>query len=212
MVRDHWFRGPIKFRGLILALFCFSCFLSLTSIFSSSFSQETLVSNPSLSVDEAYRAIPHRQTLFDPKQARMTEKTKAFFEDLFHLTDQAMTHRVEALLWVQTQGQRGISYKTYEAKITPILQEIQALKPPGRLVRLKKLIAEAIQEQKEYFNSWNAGEYQGKKRRFNPRHARVKSSHQKFTKAYQLLMQVYPSAGAYNRQAFFDHLSALDFL
>ncbi len=182
----------------------------LLSSFSNSFSQNNSVS---MSVDEAYRAIPHRQTTFNPEKAKMKASSKATLNEMLQLADEAMAQRVQGMLWHQTNAQRGIPYESYETNINKILQRLSALKPPGRLASVRKLLVEAIQEQKDYFKSWHNQSAELKApQRFNPRHALVKRSHNKLIKAYNLLMQMYPSANPHNKQAFFDHLCALDFL
>lgn len=60
-----------------------------------------------LSIDEAYKAIPHRQTVFKLNQARMSIDEKEFLEEFFHLVDLAMVERVEMLTWLSTNGQKG---------------------------------------------------------------------------------------------------------
>ncbi len=169
-----------------------------------------------MTVGEAYRAIPHRQTQFDPhRETRLKDTTKARLRELFDLTDQAMALRVQAMLWIQTQGKRGISYTVYEKQITPVIHRLQVMESPGRLKGVQNLLTVAITEQKDYLSSWSAQTQtasENHSRRFNPNHGLVKRSHRKLLKAYNLLLKAYPSANTQNKQAFFDHLCALDFL
>ena len=79
------------------------------------------------------------------------------------------------------------------------------------------LITTALREQGSYFREWDQATakrqpfpytlYQG-----GNFHSLVRSSSSKLIQAYNHLMQSYPKESPHNRQAFFDHLCALDFL
>jgi hypothetical protein len=172
-------------------------------------SQPAMAKTP-MSVEEAYRAIPHRQTPFDAGQAKMSAEEKAYLKQLFHLADQAMVSRVEAMAWFQTGGKRGIDYAAYTRRIDEILARHEDLLPPRKLTGVHRLIGEAVRDQKAYFTQWQASyEHQ---QRFNPSNKSVRSAHKKLIDAYGYLMKLYPRETPYNQQAFFDHLCALDFL
>ncbi len=163
-----------------------------------------------MTVSEAYRAIPHRQTSFSKSQAKMSEDEKNYLARLFDLADQAMVARVETMLWFQSGGRRGESYENYTRRVDGVLAALAQSSVPRRLRGVHNLIAEAVVDQKAYFAKWH--EMQDMERRFDPRSGAVRSSHQKLIKAYNTLMQLYPRESPHNQQAFYDHLCALDFI
>src|SRR5262245_31976419 len=49
-----------------------------------------------LSVEEAYRLIPHQRTVFQPTSARMTAPERAYLVAFFNVVDQAIVAKVSA--------------------------------------------------------------------------------------------------------------------
>jgi len=159
----------------------------------------------SMSVGEAYRAIPHQRTPFDDQAARMEVADAAYLDRLFVLTDIAMVERVQSQLWLQSGGKQGSAQGNHRS----ILAHLNALESPDRLQRVHTLIREAIEEQHRYLSTWQAS---GRANYFSPSAPLILSSHGKLIGAYSELQALYPGEGAHNRQAFFDHLCALDFI
>lgn len=158
----------------------------------------------SMSVEDAYRAIPHHQTTFAPNRASMSTDERRFIESMFKLTDIAVAERVQSLHFFQTQGQQGSPPRNYPT----LLARLNALSTPQALSEVKSLITSAVTEQQHYFLEADTGS----KLDFDAHNPLVQSSHRKLIAAYQLLMSRYPSEDAHNKKAFFDHLCALDFI
>ena len=158
----------------------------------------------SLSVADAYRAIPHQQTTFDANGSRIAGREQRFIEELFRLTDFAVAERVQSLQWYLSGGMNGARPSNYEA----LIGRLAALPAPDRLRPVKKLIGDAIEEQARYFSTQD----ETSRLKFNARDKRVQNSHHKLVNAYNLLMARYPEESAHNKKAFFDHLCALDFI
>ncbi len=158
----------------------------------------------SMSVADAYRAIPHQQTTFAPDTASMPSDERRFVESLFKLTDIAVAERVQSLHYFQTRGQQGSAPRNYST----LVARLDALNAPGSLTQVKTLVTSAITEQKQYFSTLDPKT----KLKFNAHDPLVQSSHRKLIAAYQLLMSEYPSEDAHNKKSFFDHLCALDFI
>ncbi len=158
----------------------------------------------SMTVAEAYQAIPHQQTTFAPNLASMPINERRFIESLFELTDFAVAERVQSLHYFQTGGQRGNAPVNYQT----LLARLNALSAPLALGEVKSLIASAVTEQQRYFSNLNPQT----ELKFNSRDPLVQSSHRKLLAAYQLLIARYQSEHAHNKKAFFDHLCALDFI
>lgn len=152
----------------------------------------------------AYRAIPHRRTTFDRGAARMTDREKTYLRAFFHLVDLAMVERVRMARWLSSAGSEGKLASNYGV----ILEELAELDPPRSLREVQKLVAAAIEEQRALLEAWK----KVGKRTFPRGDSRVRSSSSKLHRAYSLLMKAYPREERNNKQAFFDHLCALDFI
>lgn len=160
-----------------------------------------------MSIEEAYQAIPHRRTLFNPKTATMSSEEKKFLTEFFHLVDLAIVERVEMLIWLKTVGERGRVATSYDQ----ILNQLTNLTVPGRYMKeVKKLLIEAIILQRQFLEGWqNTASI---KRPIIAADPRVRSASVKLQKAYYILTKVYPQENSRNKKAFFDYLCALDFI
>ncbi len=152
----------------------------------------------SMTVEEAYKAIPHNKTRFDPATATMSADEKAFLDAFFTLSDLAVAERVETQAALRSKGQAAGNYDE-------ILRRLKGLGVPPKLKTAYGLVVEAVEEQRAYLDSLKNGTA------FDAAAPLVEDSHQKLTQAYGELMRIYPSENSHNRQAFFDHLCALDF-
>jgi hypothetical protein len=158
-----------------------------------------------LSVDQAYRAIPHQRTPYRRAEASVGAGRIDYLEALFALTDMAMIERVQTQLWLQSDGRHGADRGNHPQ----ILASLDRLRPPVELDQAHMLIREAVAEQAKLFGRWR------ETRRtdyFDAADPLVRSSHGKLIAAYNELMARYPNEGPQNKQAFFDHLCALDFI
>jgi hypothetical protein len=152
----------------------------------------------SLSVEQAYKAIPHNKTRFDPATAGMGPDEKAFLDTFFGLSDLAVAERVESQAAISTKMPVTGNYDE-------ILKRLKALPVPPKLETAHRLVTEAVDEQRQYLDSLRLGGA------FDASAPLVESSHEKLVQAYGELMRLYPSENQHNQKAFFDHLCALDF-
>ena len=159
-----------------------------------------------LSIDEAYQAIPHRQTTFDPTQASMSTQERTYLKEHLYLVDLTMAYRVGALKYITSKGRQGTDLKTYHRMVKGFLADMDALTPPKSLKEYHQLVYDSVIRQKAYFVHLQEGTP------FSSSHPYVRESHSKLVKAYNILMKRYPKASQHNKQAFFDHLCALDFI
>ena len=149
-----------------------------------------------LSVEEAYRLIPHQRTVFQPGSARMQQAERAYLVAFFSAIDQAIVAKVSA--------HRGA---TVAEAYAPVWRAWAELNPPASLKATQEKVRSAIADQQAYLleiemrqSSWNLG------------HSKVRSSSANLQAAYGELMRLYPADNATNKQAFYDYLCALDFL
>lgn len=149
-----------------------------------------------MSVEEAYRAIPHGRTVFKVKQAKMGQASSRFLSAIFDMIDEAIVLKMTSL----TRGVRADAegYAKLRARM-------DALPTPEGLSRFKEQVMEAIDLERDYLSD-------------NPkvlsmaRDTRVSRASSLLKSAYSQLMEIYPAENGHNKKAFFDYLCALDFL
>ena len=158
-----------------------------------------------LSVSEAYQQIPHERTRFRSDLGRMSSLEIRYLDDLFSFTDAGVVERV----YIQSQMTSGALSSIEQSNYAGILDQLRSLSTPDNLLPIEALIVEATQEQLRYFQEWHE---HGDPGYFSSRAPLVQSSHRKLIEAYNRLMAMYPTEDAHNKQAFYDHLCALDFI
>jgi hypothetical protein len=159
-----------------------------------------------LTVDEAYKGIPHARTVFDLDHAAMPKDEKECLSKIFELTDQALIIRVQTL-----QAFRSGNFQSddYINQYDDVLNQLRSVDVPPKLGQVHRQIGKAIEAQKKFFSKWHTmgrvmGNIAGE--------SEVQASSQNLHEAYGLLMNLYPNETANNKQAFFDYLCALDFI
>ena len=172
------------------------------------------VSSNVLTVEEAYKAIPHGRTPFNQRESEVAELDSGYLDDLFSLTDNAVVARVQQQQTMSRYegGDNGQGW--YDETIDGVLARLNALSSPEYLEEPSELIVSAIEEQKQFFQEWAEASDEEKAdiREQTARHPLVQSSHRKLIKAYKKLMSQFPEETKHNKKAFFDHLCALDFI
>ena len=127
------------------------CFLILSFIFCALALTQKHAFAQEMTIEQAYDAIPHQRTVYDAKNAQMSPEEKKFLKAFFHLVDLAMVERVGMLLWLTTNGQQGRIAKNYDM----ILDQMESLKTPTSLGEMKKLVVQAIEEQRSLLEDWH---------------------------------------------------------
>lgn len=152
----------------------------------------------SITVEQAYSAVPHQRTIFDADAATMNDEEKQFLSLFFELSDLALIERVSIL---KSARSSDVSNNYGE-----ILIQLMNLHVPAKLTLAHQLVVEAVKDQKTYLERWKTN-----KTNFNPNDPLVESAHNKLIQAYGELIKLYPQESAHNKQAFYDYLCALDF-
>jgi hypothetical protein len=93
----------------------------------------------SMTVDEAYKAIPHQKTRFDPSFAATSAAEKQFRDSFFGLTDLAVAERV-GMQMALSGGKTAID--NYDA----ILARLAVLAAPSKLAKAHQLVTEAVKD------------------------------------------------------------------
>ena len=150
-----------------------------------------------VSVNEAYRLIPHRQTVFQASSARMPAADRDYLVTLFSAIDQAIVAKVSA--------RRG---STVAQAYAPVWKAWGELRPPSaELKATQDRVKAAIQDQQAFLL-----EVENKRTGWDIGHPKVRSASGHLIGAYNDLMRRYPNENALNQQAFYDYLCALDFV
>ncbi len=156
------------------------------------------------SVEEAYRAIPHQRTVFDPlaaeKAGMRADESKAL-DRLFALVDQAIVAKVDSQRRIQAGTEASPAYGQ-------IRKAVREVKIPAKLENFRKLVEAVVDEHARYFEELRT---QGTQKAAGL-HPLIQSSSQKLHQAYGDLLNLFPEQQGRNRQAFFDYLCALDFI
>jgi hypothetical protein len=147
-------------------------------------------------VEEAYRLIPHRQTVFQSASARMPASERVYLAAFFSAVDQAIVAKVSA--------RRGA---TVAQAYAPVWKAWAQLNPPDSLKATQDKVKAAILDQQAFLL-----ELEKHQSTWNMSHPKVRSSSANLHAAYYDLMRIYPGENAVNQQAFFDYLCALDFI
>lgn len=166
-----------------------------------------------ITINEAYRLIPHKQTPFDQKQSRLSAAEKRYLDHFFFVSDMAMRAKVMTLRTFYLQN-RSMSVERYNKEIDELLKSFDLIGTPHKLQKVENIFKSAVRDQQGFFNDWkNASSRESERLRQNyTQHRRVQSAHKKLLQAYYELMRLYPNETKHNKDAFFDHLCALDFI
>ena len=149
-----------------------------------------------VSVEEAYRLIPHQRTVFQSASARMPASEQAYLVAFFSAIDQAIVAKVSA--------RRGA---TVAQAYAPVWNAWEKLNPPTAFKATQEKVKAAITDQQAFLL-----EIEKKQSSWNMSHSKVRSSSANLQRAYGDLTRIYASENATNKQAFFDYLCALDFI
>jgi hypothetical protein len=166
------------------------------------------VNSSAISVEDAYKSIPHRQTTYQSEQSSLSVAEREFLEKLFKLSDQALVARIETMKGLKAADKS--SYKKYQSVIENIRSELTKLKEPSSATGIVKILDQAIINQGKYFAAWNEDLNSSNTPRSFDENVRSASSY--LQQLYAELMKRYSTEGAHNKDAFYQHLCALDFI
>ena len=146
----------------------------------------------------------------------MSATDAAVLQEFFRLLNLAIVERVQALWWFQSNGKRGAAFADYQKSTDGLIRQIEALAVPESLKAMHRDVIDALKDQRAYFEEWQRVVRRSESFKYppgaSPPHPRVLSSSQKLQQAYGRLIQLYPHETERTKQAFFDHLCALDFI
>lgn len=147
-----------------------------------------------MAVQAAYDAIPHKRTSYAADQSTAVKEESAYLAQLFLWVDAGVVQRV------QTMKDRPTEEATISAEYDVLLSGLDGLVVPPRLQSIHTLIHDAIALHKKVLVTPGGD------------NSAVGESSDKLKRAYMLLMQAYPAESPHNRDSFYQHLCALDFI
>ena len=160
-----------------------------------------------LTVDEAYQAIPHRRAPYDAQRSTLNATEREFLAKLFSLSDEALVERI-TMLTALREGNRA-QLERYEEHITRILTTLRALPEPASAHGLAATLGQAIEHQRAFFHAAFAAATKDVQIASDPH---VLTASNELRRLYTDLMTRYNGEHPQNRDAFYQHLCALDFL
>lgn len=170
-----------------------------------------LTSLPSgaMSPEEAYAAIPHQRTTFDPKASKLSSSHVDSLQRLFALSDQGVVLRVEGMRAQRSRNAAELKrvLQAYDA----LIENLQAQKLSPEVVPVRDLVVKALSDQKRYLASKPEGgmQFVGRELAMSPD---VTQASGNLHRAYDTLLKAFPGEPARNKSSFYDYLCALDYL
>ena len=162
-----------------------------------------------LTPDEAYAAIPHRRIAFDPAASTLSKPQAEALKRLFALSDQGVVLRVEGMRAVRAGNGAGAARVL--AQYDTLLVSLRALPVAPEIAGVRNLVAEAVDDQRRFLAGKRAETY-GFASRELASAPDVRQASEKLKRAYDMLLKAFPNEQRRNKDAFFDHLCALDYL
>jgi hypothetical protein len=180
--------------------------LSVLLLLSAFFAAES----QAMTVEQAYREIPHNRTVFDATTSALSAAQIKALKRLFELSDRGVVLRVAGLQALQSSSNDvRLVLSQYDA----LTKELDSFAPPAEIESARALVAQAVRLHRQYFEIIGRDKEAGRAIELAYRQNQlVKQASQQLISAYSVLMQTFPKEPAVNRQAFYDYLCALDFL
>jgi hypothetical protein len=165
--------------------------------------------NLSVSVEQAYDAIPHRRTVWNDADSTASPAEKAYLKTIFEVLDEATAVRIAGM---QNYSAGHVDYSDPDAEYEQLINFTRGMTPPKNLETYHGYILAGLTNQRQFFTDWKAkGDAFGYPLCIKT-HPGVQRASGALRSAYNELMAHYPADAAANKDAFFDYHCALDFL
>lgn len=153
----------------------------------------------------------NKNARYDYSASTLDNAEKQYFDSFFILIDRATTLRVD-LLQKMSNG-TTYNFDEYYGMYQIVVSDMYSLRPPQDMYQVQDLIVDALRDQWTFFEQWHAAPSYEKTIYMNyGSHPYVRSSSRKLISAYNQMMRSYRHETSYNKQAFYAHLCALDFI
>tara|TARA_B100001989_G_scaffold240553_1_gene205717 strand:+ start:310 stop:918 length:609 start_codon:yes stop_codon:yes gene_type:complete len=168
-----------------------------------------------MTIEESYSVLDKERIPFDREYTTIPAEEVQYLEHLFFITDLAFRERMEMM--------RHFHFKKSDLYIDSYLNNIDEFiasfdKKPAPTNHLRKVeidVISALRNHKNFFIKWHNAKgtsaYSRLQETYHQDHY-VQKSHKQLLDAYLMLSTLYPDETEHNRQAFYQHLCALDFI
>lgn len=169
-----------------------------------------------ITVEEAYNAVPHTRAEYDRSRSTLGPAESEYLARLFQLSDRALVQRITAMRAMS--GGKLDALAAYESEIEKIVRDLEALGEPSAARGLGVILIQAIRGQQEFFRGWSHARESGRPFAVPQGVAdsgvdpAIRSSSGKLQQLYGELMRRYANESRENKNSFFQHLCALDFV
>lgn len=168
-----------------------------------------------ITVDEAYNAIPHERVEYKAEESTIGVAEREFLTKFFQLSDRALVLRIEAMRGMNS----GLSetYEKYRAGADTVFADLENLAEPDTAKGFRALLIEAVESQGAFFKRWHEAQAVSKPFSFPGGETTgvdrdISRASEKLRRLYSELMGRFPGESPRNKNAFYQHLCALDFL
>jgi hypothetical protein len=159
--------------------------------------------------DEAYAAIPHRRTLYEPPKSPVAAEKARELGRLFALTDEGVVLRVQGMR--AHRERNAAEVRNLLLRYDALIAKLAAEKFGSEVTPARDLIADGVRMHRKFLASRPAGGITFVRNELTAT-PDVTQASRKLIGAYHLLMAAFPKEAAHNKTAFYDHLCALDYL
>ncbi len=165
--------------------------------------------DPGIGVEDAYKAIPHRRTIWTEDGSTIPANEKAYLKVMFQVLDKAVAMRVVSM---RDYSNGEFERVDADAEYGLLIKYIEEMDVPPKLAVYHKDIRAVLYEQQYVFRAWKTyGRDFWEKERADG-FAGLRTSSAKTQAAYGELMAKYPGESEQNKDAFYDYHCALDFM
>ena len=164
--------------------------------------------NASLSVDDAYTAIPHRRTVWRDEQTTVSASEQKYLKAMFQVLDQTVVARVAG---IQNYSRGDFTSFDADGELGRLSDYVRQARVPPALTDYNSRILSALAGEQQFFHDWKSDPDHFDYLKQVNSHPGVNQSSAALRSAYQGLMSRYPQESQANRDAFFDYHCAADF-
>ena len=161
-----------------------------------------------MTTEEAYAAIPHRRTTFEPPASKLPPAQSESLQRLFAFTDRGVVLRVQGMA-ARRNGDAKETKRVLDA-YDALIEEARGASLAPQAVAARDQVVEALQMHRKFLATRPPG--------FTFARAELASTpdvsqaSRKLQGAYGTLMRSFPGESPKHKQSFYDYLCALDFL
>jgi len=161
-----------------------------------------------MTTEEAYAAIPHRRTTFEPPASGLPPAQSESLQRLFAFTDRGVVLRVQSMV-ARRNGDAKETKRVLDG-YDALIEETRTARMAPEVVTARDQVVEALQMHRKFLASRPTGfTFPRAELASTPD---VSQASRKLQGAYGALMKSFPGESPKHKQSFYDYLCALDYL